>query len=49
VIPDGRDARDALDSFADFSDGYQATVARTPWFRRRHLAATHSDVALPTA
>jgi len=49
VIPDGRDARDALDSFADFSDGYQATVARTPWFRRRHLAATPSDVALPTA
>ena len=49
VIPHGRDARDALDSFADFSDGYQATTARTPWFRRRHVTATRSDIALPTA
>lgn len=48
VIPDGRDARGALDAFADFSDGYQATTARTPWFRRRHLAATRGIAALPT-
>ena len=38
AIPDSRDALDALAAFADFSDGYQATVARTPWFRRRHVA-----------
>ena len=38
-IPDGRDALHALDAFADFSDGYQATVVRTPWFRRRHAAS----------
>ena len=42
-IPDGRDASAALAAFADFSDGYQATVARTPWFRRRDLAATPAD------
>ena len=49
LIPDGRDARGALDSFADFSDGYQATVVRTPFFRRRHDTATRGDVAVPTA
>ena len=36
LIPDGRDGDDSLRAFADFTDGYQATVARTPWFRRRH-------------
>ena len=49
VIPEGRDARGALAAFADFSDGYQSTTARTPWFRRRHVATSRSDVALPTA
>ena len=49
VIPDGRDARGALDAFADFSDGYQATTARTPWFSRRHVTASAGDVVLPTA
>ncbi|HKU85890.1 MAG TPA: DUF934 domain-containing protein [Casimicrobiaceae bacterium] len=37
-IPDGRDAAGAIASFADFSDGYQATFARAPWFRRRKVA-----------
>ena len=50
VIPDGRDAHDALNGFADFSDGYQATVTRAPWFRRRQLAATTpGDVWFPCA
>jgi uncharacterized protein (DUF934 family) len=38
LIPDHRSAGDALAGFSDFSDGYQATFARTPWFRRRALA-----------
>ncbi len=48
VIPDGRDAGDALGAFADFRDGYQATTARVPWFRRRE-AATPGDVWFPCA
>ena len=47
LIPDGRDARGALDAFADFSDGYQSTTARTPWFRRRQAVATPGDVWFP--
>jgi uncharacterized protein (DUF934 family) len=39
AVREGKDARDALNGFADFSDGYQLTQARTPWFRRRHDAA----------
>jgi len=39
-IPDGRDAAAAIASFSDLSDGYQATVARTPWFRRRERTTT---------
>ena len=35
LLPEGRDADDALAAFDDFSDGYQATAARLPWFRRR--------------
>ncbi len=38
-LPDARDADDALKAFDDFSDGYQATRARLPWFRRRQFAA----------
>lgn len=33
------DARGALESLRDFSDGYQVTQARTPWFRRRDALA----------
>ncbi len=47
VIPDGRDADDALNGFVDFSDGYQATPARTPWFRRRQGSAMPGDVWFP--
>ena len=38
----GRDADAALAGLGDFSDGYQATVLRTPWFRRR-AHATRPD------
>lgn len=47
LIPDSRDAQDALNGFADFSDGYQATSARTPWFRRRELAGAPGDIRMP--
>jgi uncharacterized protein (DUF934 family) len=33
-VRDGKDAQDALRSLRDFSDGYQLTNRRTPWFRR---------------
>ncbi|HLX28919.1 MAG TPA: DUF934 domain-containing protein [Casimicrobiaceae bacterium] len=35
LVPDSRDANEALRGFDDFSDGYQASVLRTPWFARR--------------
>jgi uncharacterized protein (DUF934 family) len=34
LLPDPKDAQDALRSLRDFSDGYQLTNRRTPWFRR---------------
>jgi uncharacterized protein (DUF934 family) len=47
AIRDGKDARDALAGLADFSDGYQLTEARLPWFRRRaHAAATGGSRAV---
>ena len=36
ALRDGKDARDALAGLGDFTDGYQLTEARTPWFRRRN-------------
>jgi uncharacterized protein (DUF934 family) len=39
AIRDGKDARDALQGLQDFSDGYQLTEGRLPWFRRRAYAA----------
>ena len=39
VLRDGKDAQDALASLHDFTDGYQATARRTPWFRRSGVAA----------
>jgi uncharacterized protein (DUF934 family) len=46
VLRDGKDAHDALASLRDFSDGYQATYRRTPWFRRSGVAApTHGEGA----
>ncbi len=38
-LREGKDARAALAGFADFSDGYQLSALRTPWFRRRHGSA----------
>jgi uncharacterized protein (DUF934 family) len=34
LVRDGKDAQDALQSLRDFTDGYQITNRRTPWFRR---------------
>jgi hypothetical protein len=42
VLRDGKDAQGALASLRDFSDGYQQSNRRTPWFRR-------SGVAVPVA
>src|SRR5262249_59222150 len=36
AIAHDRDVEGALASLRDFSDGYQITQARTPWFRRRN-------------
>jgi len=49
LIADERDADDALNGFADFSDGYQSTTTREPWFRRRQAAGTPGDVWFPCA
>jgi uncharacterized protein (DUF934 family) len=49
AIPDARDAEEALHGFADFTDGYQATATRVPWFRRRQRAASPGDVWFPCA
>ena len=40
AIRDGKDVQDALAGLDDFSDGYQLTAARTPWFRRRAAASS---------
>jgi len=42
VVRDGKDAHDALRGLDDFTDGYQLTQRRTPWFRRRAANAAHS-------
>jgi uncharacterized protein (DUF934 family) len=47
VLPDGVDAEAALAAFGDFSDGYQATAARTPWFRRRQRPLSAGDAWFP--
>jgi uncharacterized protein (DUF934 family) len=47
LLADGKDVDDALNGFADFSDGYQATVTRTPWFHRRQRSV--NDVRSPCA
>ncbi len=49
VISDARDAEDALHGFADFSDGYQSTATRVPWFSRRQRPASPGDVWFPCA
>jgi uncharacterized protein (DUF934 family) len=42
LIPDAKSADEVLTGLADFTDGYQATFARTPWFRRRGRVAPPS-------
>jgi uncharacterized protein (DUF934 family) len=44
AIRDDRDPTEALAGLTAFSDGYQLTFARTPWFRRRADIAARSDV-----
>ena len=44
VLRDGKDAQDALASLRDFTDGYQATARRTPWFRRSCVTAPAAGV-----
>jgi uncharacterized protein (DUF934 family) len=39
VLRDGKDAHDALASLRDFTDGYQMTARRTPWFRRSSVTS----------
>ena len=39
LIREDKDVEDALAGLAVFSDGYQLTHRRTPWFRRRTEAA----------
>lgn len=45
VLRAGADAQTALAGLADFTDGYQATAQRTPWFRRRDEAGGDGRVA----
>jgi len=45
VLRDGKDAHDALASLHDFTDGYQATARRTPWFRRSGATAPAAGAA----
>jgi uncharacterized protein (DUF934 family) len=49
VLKEGREADDALAGLDDFSDGYQLTQQRTPWFRRRAVATHPGDVWFPCA
>ena len=49
ALPEGRDVDAALAGLADFSDGYQSTHRRTPWFRRRAAAPASGDVPSPCA
>jgi len=37
ALRDDKDVADALAGLRDFSDGYQRTQQRAPWFRRRDL------------
>lgn len=38
AIREDLDAEAAVASLLDFTDGYQETQVRTPWFRRRHAS-----------
>lgn len=47
ALPDGGDIDGALAAFADFSDGYQASASRVPWFRRRQRLLAPGDAWFP--
>lgn len=44
AVAEARDLDAALAGLRDFSDGYQITQARTPWFRRRDAQAASKGV-----
>jgi uncharacterized protein (DUF934 family) len=48
-VRDDKDIIDALFGLHDFSDGYQSTTVRTPWFRRRATQSAPGDVWFPCA
>jgi len=43
AVREGKDVDNALRAFKDFSDGYQITAVRTPWFRRRAAQTPPGD------
>lgn len=48
-LSDDKDVVEALFGFHDFSDGYQNSAVRTPWFRRRAAPTPPGDVWFPCA
>ncbi|HEX6793818.1 MAG TPA: DUF934 domain-containing protein [Casimicrobiaceae bacterium] len=49
AIADARSAEDALRGFADFREGYRATVTRPAWLPRRQSARLSADARFPPA
>jgi uncharacterized protein (DUF934 family) len=49
AVRDDEDVINALFGLHDFTDGYQHTAVRTPWFRRRAAAAPPGDDWFPCA
>ena len=49
AVRDDKDVVDALFGLHDFTDGYQNSAVRTPWFRRRSAQAPPGDVWFPCA
>ncbi len=49
AVRDNQEVLDALFGFHDFTDAYQNSARRTPWFRRRAAAAPPGDVWFPCA
>jgi uncharacterized protein (DUF934 family) len=47
VVRDDRSAEDVLAGLAAFSDGYQLTHARTPWFQRRAGPTASHEIRFP--
>ena len=49
AVREDQEVLEALFGFHDFSDGYQHSATRTPWFRRRAVTAPPGDVWFPCA